>query len=213
MTRTITCCVLLLAVTDICRGESFDLTSSVTGPYDIRELEIDLGQKFSQIDGAQIHFQGEYTPGVILSEGWIPPRTFPADSFYFLLRLDDPGTTWIDKSVHAKVKMEPQSGHVSFDLPLYDSNPPSIFPGGNAPANFDFLLDGEFGMSVTGVLFTIPEDRLIEQPVFRCTLFSLDIDGVAIPEPSVVVLTVMGGVWIFIRSRASRHLGGKHSSN
>ena len=204
MIRNIACSVALLVVTGACRAASFDLTSSVQGPYDIRELGIDLGQSFSRIDGARIRFQGEYTPGVLYSESWIPPRTYPADDFFFLIRLDDPGTSWIDKSVHAKVPMAGLSGDVAFDLPLYDSKPPSIFPGGNSPPNYDFLLDGRFGLSVTGVLFSLPGDQLIAAPIFKTSQFTLEIDGVAIPEPQSLSFCVAAGMLICnLRRRSS----------
>src|SRR5689334_18928082 len=100
MIRTFMYSFLLFAVADICIADSFDLTSSVHG-YDTSELAIDLGQAFMRIDSAYVRFEGKYTPGILINVSQIPQTPFAADDFHFLIRLDDPGTSWINKSVYA----------------------------------------------------------------------------------------------------------------
>jgi hypothetical protein len=186
MIRVLACCVLLFVVAGDCNAASFDLSSSVHG-YGFSEVAIDLEQAFTRIDSAYLRFEGNYTPGILLGTNSTPPRTYAADDFHFLIRLDDPGTSWLDKSVYSHADMRGTTGEVAFELPLFDSHPPSFFPRTTLDPNYDFLLDGQFGMSVTSLLFTIPEDELIVPPVFDLARLSLEIDGVAVPEPSAVL--------------------------
>jgi hypothetical protein len=187
MIRTFTAILLPMVIAGACSAASFDLTSSVHD-YGTSELAIDLGQAFARIDGVCLRFEGHYTPGVLLGAQVTPPRTYTADDFHFLIRLDNPDTSWLDKSVYAHADMHGLAGAVGFALPLFDSHPPSFFPRSMAPPNYDFLLDGQFGMSVTSLLITLPEEQLIERPIFNLTRLSLEIDGVASPEPGLLAV-------------------------
>jgi hypothetical protein len=203
MIRTFMHSFLLFAVADISSAASFDLTSNVHH-YDVSEIVIDLGQTFTRIDSAYLRFEGKYTPGILINASQIPQTPFAADDFHFLIRLDDPGTSWIGKSVYAHADMRSVSGDVAFELPLFDSHPPSFFPRTTDAPNYDFLLDGKFGMSVTSLLFTIPEAELIENPIFDLARLSLEIDGVAVPEPSAASIDC----WLFLAALIGRRRRG-----
>lgn len=164
---------------------SFDLTSSVKS-LDLSEWAIDLGQRFSQIDSACVRLEGDYAPGAVLATNWIPPRTYRADNFHIIVRLGKPNTTWIDKRVYARPSLQGFEGGVAFEMPLYENAAPSFWPNGDAMPDFEFLLDGQFGLSVTGILFSLPGEEIVEAPLFTLTRLSLHVDGIAIPEPSYI---------------------------
>lgn len=196
------CSVVLFVAASVCHAASFDLTSSVEA-FDVRESVIDLGQVFSRIDSAYVRFEGNYTPGLLLATNWIPPRTYRADNFQFIIRLGEPGTSWIDKRVYATPSLQGLDGEVAFEMPLRESAGPSFWPGGGSIPNYDFLLDGRFGLSVTSLLISLGEE-LIDPPRFTLTKLSLYIDGIAIPEPSCILMSIAGALCICSRRSMRR---------
>jgi len=183
--------VLLGSLSD-CLASTFDLTSYINAPFDVRELEIDLGQAFSRIDGASLSIVGNFAPGLLLATNWIPPRTYPADSFHVLIRLDDPGTTWLDKRLYARASLQGLNGDVAFEIPLRECTVPAFWPSGDEVPNWDFLLDGRFGLSVTSLLISLPGEVAIEPPHFTITELRLNINETPIPEPNCLVILIWG---------------------
>lgn len=212
--RLDSCVICLISCVYFCspqRSEAtsynFDLTKEIdahlAGAADAR---IELGVEFLQLDSAVILLVGNFKPALIIRET-APEGSGPileSDTVHLIFRLGENGTAWIDKSAYAIQYLQGFRGEVSFSLPLYrvDSISSSILlPSGSDAPDFSFLVDGRFAISGGQSHLLAAAYRELQPPQFELNSFILQIEGIAVPEPSTVFCAIAAIAFLPIRYR------------
>jgi hypothetical protein len=196
----------------------FDLTDMIGPDFNTsQETSIDLGIEFTNIESASIELSGVFTPG-LMTPVTIPEFSgpvLPNDTVFLLVRLGEEGSAGIDKLAYVLQDLQGFEGVLEFDLPIkgsVQSSIPTILPGGEESPDFDFMIDGRFGLSAGSLYLLALIYQELVSPKFELEGFQLTVVGTAVPEPNTGLSFLLAFVGAIVASKRSRRFSATPTS-
>ncbi|MCA9239041.1 MAG: hypothetical protein KDA37_02525 [Planctomycetales bacterium] len=180
-----------------------DLTSAAP------ESSVNLGVEFSQVEDVSILLVGSFTPGLMQAVSSQQPNTNPllvADSVFPSVRLGEIGSSFVGKRLFWSDSFVGRNGSLTIEERLRQAEPDdfnAFLPISGAVPDYEFLLDGRFGLSSGFAHLMSSALQVVEPPVLEITQFELLIHGAIAPEPGGMTL-LLGPVLAAVLRRKRR---------